>query len=149
MLESKLNLGAVAMGKSAYLQSLIDKLNSTTVGGLSDRIDSNDTDITVLGGRIDSNDTDISTLSGRAESHDTDIATLSGRIDSNDTDIALINEKINTIASLFSLLFNSDGSLSSEVYTSHVHEYIDSTIADTVDGTGTQTDTTKTTTGVK
>ncbi len=121
MIESKLNLGAVAMGKAAYLQSLIDKLNSTTVGDLSARIDSNDTDI----------------------------ATLSGRIDSNDADITLINTKIDTIASLFSLVFNSDGTLSSEAYSSHKHDYIESTIADTADGTGTQTDTTKTTTGVK
>jgi len=121
MIEGKLNLGAVAMGKAAYLQSLIDKLNTTTVGYLSARIDANDVDI----------------------------FNISGRIDSNDVDIALINAKINTIASIFSIVFNADGTLNSEAYSVHKHSYIDSTIADTADGTGTQTDTTKTTTGVK
>ena len=135
MTDAKLNLGVVAIGKAAYLQSLIDKLNSTTVGDLSDRIDSNDNDIAVLSGRIDSNDTDISNLSDR--------------IDSNDTDIALINQKIDTIAAIFSIVFNSDGTLSSEEYSTHAHDYVDSTIADTEDGSGTQTDTTKTTAGVK
>jgi len=48
MLESKLNLGAVAIGKAAYLQLLIDKLNNTTVGDLSDKIDSNNVNITCL-----------------------------------------------------------------------------------------------------
>ena len=123
------------MVKTAYLQSLIDKLNNTTVGGLNARIDSNDIDIATLTGRIDSNDIDI--------------ATLTARIDSNDTDITLINEKINTLASLFSLIFNSDGTLNSEAYTTHTHNYTNSTIQDTADGTGIQTDTTNTTTGVQ
>jgi len=149
MTDAKLNLGVVAIGKAAYLQSLIDKLNSTTVGDLSDRIDSNDNDIAVLSGRIDSNDTDISNLSDRIDSNDTDISNLSDRIDSNDTDIALINQKIDTIAAIFSIVFNSDGTLSSEEYSTHAHDYVDSTIADTEDGSGTQTDTTKTTAGVK
>jgi len=135
MVNSKQNLGAVAIVKTNHLQSLIDKLNNTTVGDISNRIDSNDTDISILSDRIDSNDRDISSLSDR--------------IDSNDTSIALINEKINTLASLFSLVFNDDGTLDSEDYTTHTHDYIDSTISDTTDGTGEQTDTTKTTTGVQ
>lgn len=121
MNDSQLNLGAAAMGKSAYLQSLIDKLNTTTVGDLSARIDANDVDI----------------------------FNINGRIDSNDVDIALINKKINTIVSVLSIVFNTDGTLSSEAYSTHKHSYIDSTIADTADGTGAQTDTTKTTAGVE
>ena len=58
------------MGKAAYLQSLIDKLNSTTVGDISARIDSNDNDIAIL----------------------------SESVGSNDTKIELINKKINKIA---------------------------------------------------
>lgn len=135
MTDANSNLGAVAMGKAATLQALIDKLNSTTVGDLSDRIDSNNNDITVLSGRINSNDIDI--------------ANISDRIDSNNADIALINKKIDTVAAIFSIVFNSDGTLSSEEYSTHAHDYVDSTIADTEDGSGTQTDTTKTTAGVK
>ncbi len=62
--------------------------------------------------------------------------------------IDLINRKIDAIAGLFSILFNTNGTLSSEAYTTHTHNYEDETIADTADGTGTSTTTTKTTTGV-
>ena len=149
MIEGKLNLGAVAMGKAAYLQSLIDKLNNTTVGDLSARIDSNDNDIVALSDRVSSNDTDIANLGTRIDSNDNDIATLGSRADSHDSDISLINTKIDTLATIFSIVFNADGTLNSEAYTAHTHDYVDSTIADTADGTGTQTDKTKTTTGVK
>lgn len=52
---------------------------------------------------------------------------------------AIIDDYESRIATLETLLTN---------YTSHTHDYDDGTINDTDDGTGTQTDTTRTTTGV-
>lgn len=79
------NLGSAAIVKAGYLQSLIEKINNTTVGDLN------------------------------------------ARIDSNDSELALINKKIEALAALFSLVFNSDGTLNSEAYSSHKHGYTDST----------------------
>ena len=60
-----------------------------------------------------------------------------------------LETKIANFASLFGVAFNEDGTISAESYTSHKHECEDATISDTGDGTGTESTTTKTTTGVK
>lgn len=54
--------------------------------------------------------------------------------------------KLDQIFALFSIVFNPDGTIDAENYTTHKHNYADATIADTADGTGTLTETTKTTT---
>lgn len=60
----------------------------------------------------------------------------------------IINAKINSIASLFGITFNIDGTVNLEAYTEHTHNYTDTTITDTTDGTGTEQTTNKVTTGV-
>ena len=47
------------------------------------------------------------------------------------------NNKIASIADIFGITFNPDGTAISQTYTQHTHEYTDSTILDTADGTGT------------
>lgn len=54
--------------------------------------------------------------------------------------------KLDQIIALFSIVFKADGTIDAENYTTHKHNYTDATIADTADGTGTLTETTKTTT---
>ena len=114
------NLGAVALTKARELQALIDILNNTTVGSLSDDITANTNAITGI------NNTLVSI----------------------NNSISLINTKVSTLTSIFSIMLNTDGSLMSEAYSSHTHAYEDGTINDTVDATGTQTDTTRNTQGV-
>jgi len=63
-------------------------------------------------------------------------------------DISMLNKKIDALSSVFGLVFNADGTLASEAYSTHTHKYEDDTIADTSDGTGETTTTTKTTQGV-
>ncbi len=81
--------------------------------------------------------------------NNTTVGGINSRIDGHGVLLALIHTKINTLASLFGIVFNADGTLNSEAYTTHTHSFIDSTITDTADGTGIKKDTTKTTTGVK
>jgi hypothetical protein len=69
-------------------------------------------------------------------------------IATNTDSIAALTVKLDNVANLFGITFNSDGTIATESYTGHTHDYVDSTIEDTADGTGTQTDTTKTTAGV-
>lgn len=76
----------------------------------------------------------------------TDMELLKNIIDSFEGDISAINSKLDKIVQLFSIVFDSDGSIASNNYTTHKHNYTDATIADTADGTGTLTETTKTTT---
>jgi hypothetical protein len=105
-------LSKLALSKSYTIQALIDKLNNTTVGNLSDRIDDNDYDI----GNIQ-----------------TSLNTLNNNIN-------LINTKMSNFASLFGVTFNADGTINTENYSIHKHDYID---------TNKDIDTTKTTQGVK
>ncbi len=60
----------------------------------------------------------------------------------------IINTKINSIASLFGITFNTDGTVNLEAYTQHTHDYTDTTITDTEDGTGTEQSTDKQTSGI-
>ncbi len=53
-------------------------------------------------------------------------------------DINIIDTKINSIASLFGITFNTDGTIDTEAYTQHTHNYTDTTITDTEDGSGTE-----------
>lgn len=69
-------------------------------------------------------------------------------INSINQTIQIIQTKLQSIAELFSITFNPDGTIASENYTNHTHSYTDSTISDTEDGTGTQTDNTKQTTNI-
>jgi hypothetical protein len=114
------NLGVVALTKAKELQVLIDTLNNTTVGSLSDNITTNANAITGI------NNTLVSI----------------------NNSINLINTKVSTLASIFSIMLNTDGSLLSEAYSSHTHAYLDGTINDTADATGSQTDTIRNTQGV-
>ena len=66
----------------------------------------------------------------------------------NEADILLLEAKVVAMANLFGIAFDTDGNITAEDYTTHTHEYVDGTIADTGDGTGLQTDTTKNTSGV-
>ena len=98
---------AVRLGKIAYLRT--KKLNDL-IATLQN---------TTIGG-----------LLLRVENNEDDIITLDDRID-------LLNTKMNSIASLFGITFNTDGTINTESYTPHTHGYTDSTIPDTADGTGT------------
>ena len=86
-------LSKIALSKSYTLQTLIDKLNNTTIGGIVSDVEANSYDI----------------------------STLQTRVDNNDDDIALINAKIDAIASLFNIVFNEDGTIKSEDYSTHTH----------------------------
>jgi hypothetical protein len=116
----KNKLANVAVAKARELQALIDTLNNTTVGGLSDRIDTNDLAITSL------------------SQADTSI---------NEA-LNVMNNKLNSIAASFGIVFDNTGLITSEDYLSRTHSYEDATINDTTDGTGTESVTTKTTQGV-
>jgi hypothetical protein len=105
-------LSKLALSKSYNIQALIDKLNNTTAGDLSDRIDGNDYDI----------------------------ENLQTNLTSINTNINLINTKINNFANLFGITFNADGTIDTENYLTHKHDYID---------TNNDEDTTKTTQGIK
>jgi hypothetical protein len=59
------------------------------------------------------------------------------------TDIGKLNAKISAISSVFGITFNEDGTLNTESYSSHKHNYEDSTITDTPDGSGTLQTSTK------
>jgi len=63
-------------------------------------------------------------------------------------DESILNNKLNAIANLFGVTFNGDGTINTESYNGHTHEYADATINDTADGSGTQTNTTRETQGV-
>ncbi len=99
-------LSKLALSKSYILQNLINTLNNTTVGSLSNDIGNIQTELTTL------------------------------------------NTRIVNFASLFGVVFNPDGTITSEDYTTHKHNYKDKTINDTDDGTGVETDTTRETLGV-
>lgn len=71
----------------------------------------------------------------------TDVNTLDSSVD-------ILNNKIAAIASVLGITFNADGTLATEEYTTHTHSYVDTTIADTADGTGTESETTKSTSEV-
>ena len=61
-------------------------------------------------------------------------------------------DKVNAIAEALGITFKADGDrlvIDSNGYSEHVHEYSDATINDTEDGTGSSTDTTRDTAGVK
>ena len=70
-----------------------------------------------------------------------DASILSDKLD-------LVSNKLDVIASVLGVTFNVDGTLDAETYSTHTHGYNDETIADTDDGTGTSTDTARTTSGV-
>lgn len=120
-------LAAAASVKIRELQVLIDTLNNTTVGSLNEDIAANATAIAANTTNITANTTAIT---------------------ANTSAIALINAKLTAIAGLFGLVFDINGALTSNSYTSHTHTYEDATIADTADGTGTVTITAKNTQGV-
>ena len=119
-MNKKNKLANVAVAKARELQSLIDTLNNTTVGGLSDRIDANDLAITSL----DQANTSTSEA------------------------LSVVDNKLNAIATLFGIVFDNAGLITSEDYLSHTHSHEDATINDTTDGTGTESVATKTTQGV-
>ena len=129
MLQKKSNnLGAVALTKARELQSLIDILNNTTIGSLSEDTTANANAIVAINNNI---------------------TVLTNAVNINMNAISLLNAKIDSLATLFALGFDSTtGALTTEAYTTHAHNYNDTTIADTADGTGTETITTKTTEGV-
>ena len=70
-----------------------------------------------------------------------DMTDVINRLD-NITDVT---SKLEKIIQLFSITFDSNGNIISNNYTSHTHSYKDATIADTAEGTGTLSETTKTT----
>ncbi|MDT8337579.1 MAG: hypothetical protein RQ763_00125 [Sulfurimonas sp.] len=135
------NLGAVAITKARELEALIDILNNTTIGTLNEDIAANANDIATLNEGITANANAIVAIN---ES----IATLNTAITANAEALAVIDAKIGALSTLFSLAFDVAGVLTTEAYTTHKHSYEDATIADTADGSGTETSTTKTTTGV-
>ena len=63
-------------------------------------------------------------------------------------DASVLSNKLDAIAGLFGVVFNVDGTINTESYSSHSHSYLDATINDTTDGTGTSTDTARETNGV-
>jgi hypothetical protein len=77
------------------------------------------------------------------------ISNLEGRVTSNEDDKLIAMNKLNAIATVLGITFNSDGTLNTEAYSSHTHSYEDSTINDTADGTGTETVTVKSSSGVE
>ena len=87
------------------------------------------------------NNTTIGDLRLRVINNEDDIITLDNRIDT-------LDNKITAIASIFDIVFNADGTLNSESYTTHKHNYIDTTITDTDDGSGIENSATKATDGV-
>lgn len=62
--------------------------------------------------------------------------------------IALLETKLANLSSVFGVSFDAAGAVTSETYSTHTHDFVDTTIADTADGTGVSTDTTKITQGV-
>jgi len=83
------------------------------------------------------NNTTIGTLN-------TDIGNIQLALNVNTVAITLINTKINSIASIFGVTFNPDGTLLTETYSTHAHTYSDATI----DATGIVTNTSRNTLGV-
>lgn len=69
-------------------------------------------------------------------------------VESNKNRLDIIESKLDSIASFFGITYYPNYTIHNENYTTHTHDYEDGTINDTNDGTGTQTDTTRTTTGV-
>ena len=63
-------------------------------------------------------------------------------------DVALLQSQVLSLVTLLNSTFNGLGNIDVDGYSSHTHDYNDGTIADTDDGTGTQTDTNRTTGGV-
>jgi len=120
MRNRKDKLGSVAMAKTSDLQSLIDTLNNTTVGGLSN---------------------DIAKLTTKVNSQDILINNLQDSL-------TLAQSKIDSISAIFNILFDSLGAITQESYSAHTHQYSDLTIGDTADGTGVASSTPKNTQGV-
>ncbi len=78
-----------------------------------------------------------------AKLQNTTIGTISGDIDNIKLNIDnlysandIINTKINSIASIFGVTFNTNGTLLDENYSQHTHTYTDKAITDTEDGSG-------------
>jgi hypothetical protein len=130
--ESKLSYAAVA--KNRELEELIAILNNTTVGSLADGIANNASDIDALE----------SSVGSLAQT----IATNASDIDTLQSSVSLLSMKLASLAQLFGVVFTTEGAIASQNYTTHAHAYEDDTIADTADGTGTVTHTTKNTQGV-
>ena len=102
-IESLVNLNAI---KNRQLQELVDILNNTTVGSITQDIDN---------------------------IYNT---------------LGVISNQIAALGSVLNITFNPDGTLLNNGYTAHRHDYEDSTINDTADGTGTISTETKQTGGV-
>lgn len=128
------NLGAVALTRTRDLQALIDTLNNTTVGSLA-----ND---------MAANATAIATLNEHLTLRDSDISENTTAIAINSTAITLLSTKLSSLCTLFGVVFDESGNVVAQEYSTHTHDYADATIADTADGTGVESSTTKTTTGV-
>ncbi|QDF29008.1 hypothetical protein [Halarcobacter anaerophilus] len=60
-----------------------------------------------------------------------------------DEALTIINAKIDSLSNLFGITYNTDGTIATESYTTHTHNYEDTTINDTVDGSGSETATQK------
>jgi len=155
-------LSRISIVKSAGLQALIDILNNTTVGTLSSSIDSNSADIVTINTSITNINTQAATNANDIAAINTSITDINTQATTNANDIAainasiqtltdidtLINSKIDSIALLFGIVFNTDGTISTQNYTAHTHSYSDVSIEDTADATGLTNTDTKTTQGV-
>jgi prophage DNA circulation protein len=89
------------------------------------------------------------------ELQNTTIGSLNESVSLNTQNINNINKvlqnmqtKIESLSELFQIVFNEDGTITDQAYTTHKHSYKDSTINDTEDGTGVLTNITKETTGI-
>ena len=78
----------------------------------------------------------------------TDLIKLNSDLAAANVKINKLQAKIDAISNLFTISYNSDGSINTESYTAHTHSYKDKTIEDTADGSGATTDTSRTTGGV-
>lgn len=76
----------------------------------------------------------------------TDMIVMQDTVNSFEDAINDTSAKLDEIIRLFSIVFDSSGNITSNNYTTHKHNYQDATIADTADGTGTLSETTKQTT---
>jgi len=86
--------------------------------------------------RVSTNESNITALQGRVSTNESNITALQGRVSTNESNITALQTAVSDLQALLA------------DYANHTHSYIDTTIADTADGSGIATDTSKTTDGV-
>jgi len=122
--------------------------NANDIAAINTSITDINTQATTNANDIAAINTSITDINTQATTNANDIAAINASIQTL-TDIdTLINSKIDSIALLFGIVFNTDGTISTQNYTAHTHSYSDVSIEDTADATGLTNTDTKTTQGV-